>query len=122
MLAVAYPVLVAVHVGLATEWPRPAVIALRATALALPLAAMVPLGGALARGPDRLWWWFALAVVAFAAVPASVVDLADPPSGLGAGVILIALLGMAAVAPLVGALGLVLGRSLARAPRLNAPD
>lgn len=86
---------------------------LRFSALALPVAAMLPLGGALAADLDSVLPWWGLAVVAFAAVPAVTVNFADPPSGFGSGLFAVVLLGLAVVAPVVGTFVLALGRSLA---------
>lgn len=112
LLVACYPVLLGLHLGLAGEWADPPAIAFRAAAVALPLAAMVPLGGALAAEPGRIRPWFALTVLAFAAVPMTLVNLADPPTGLGAGVFLVALLALAVATPIVGGLGLAFGWSL----------
>lgn len=113
VLGVAYFVLLGLHSAVASEWAHPPAIALRATALAFPLAAMVPLGGALATRPDRVRPWFAVAVLAFVAVPTTVLNLADPPTGLPGGIFSVALLVAAVAAPVLGALGLALGWSLA---------
>ena len=98
-------------------WARPVPLALRTTALAFPLAAMVPLGGALAADDGEAARWFAAALGAFALVPVVVVPVIDPPPGLGYGFYMLAFLAFAVVAPVVGALALVLGRSLALAGR-----
>lgn len=113
LLVASFVVLLGLHLVLASRWTNPPAVALRATAIAFPLAAMVPLGGALAVDPERIRPWFTLAVLGFVAVPLTVVNLVDPPSGLGAGLLAVGLLLGAAVAPIIGALGLALGRSLA---------
>lgn len=110
-----YLVLLGLHLWIASEWAHPPAIAFRATALAFPLAAMVPLGGALAVQPDRVRPWFALTVLAFAAIPMAQVNLADPPAGLPGGIFMLAFLAVAVAAPLVGGLAVALGGSLAAA-------
>lgn len=113
LLAGSFVVLLGLHLALASEYTDPPAIALRATAIAFPLAAMVPLGGVLAERPDRVRPWYALAVLAFVVATALVVNLVDPPTGLGAGFYAV-FLGVGAVAaPLVGMLGLWLGWSFA---------
>lgn len=113
LLAVSYVLLLGIHLALADQYTNPPAIALRATALAFPVAAMVPLGGALARRPDRVRPWFAAAVAGFVVTAATLVNLADPPAGLSAGVFAVFLAADAVAAPLVGGLGLALGWSLA---------
>jgi hypothetical protein len=115
LLLASFGLLVALHVALANDWARPVRLALRTTSLAFPLAAMVPLGGALAVEPERTHHWFAVTLGAFALVPVVVVPVFDPPSGLGYGFFMLALLALAVVAPVIGSLGLALGRSLALA-------
>ncbi len=115
LLIATYGLLVGLHIGLANDWARPVRLALRTTSLAFPLAAMVPLGGALAVEPERVYHWFAVALGAFALVPVIVVPVFDPPTGFGYGFFMLALLVLAIVTPLVGSLGLALGRSLALA-------
>lgn len=110
-----YLVLLGLQLAIAGPWADPAAIAFRATALAFPLAAMVPLGGALAVQPDRVRPWFAVAVLGFVALPMAQVNLADPPAGLPGGIFTLAFLAAAVAAPLLGALGLALGWSLATA-------
>ncbi|MFB6354481.1 MAG: hypothetical protein ABEJ92_10400 [Halobacteriales archaeon] len=115
LLLAAYVALLGLHLGLANEWTNPALVAFRATATAFPLAAMVPLGGTLASRPGWPWRWTGLAIVGYVTVPLLVVNLADPPSGLGGGIAAIALTAAAVAGPLLGALGLALGWSLAGA-------
>lgn len=115
LLVTSFGLLVVLYLVLANDWARPVRLALRTTSLAFPLAAMVPLGGALAVEPERVHRWFAAALGAFALVPVIVVPVFDPPSGLGYGFFVLALLVLAVAAPLVGSLGLALGRSLALA-------
>lgn len=86
--------------------------AFRATALALPFAALFPLGGALATDRSATAWW-AVAVAAFAAVPLALIDLGNPPAGLGAGLLTVFLFVGAVFAPVVGVLVLLLGQALA---------
>lgn len=111
-----FAVVLGIQVATASEWTDPVAYSLNATVIALPLAAMVPLGGALAVRPDRIRPWFALTVLAFIAVPVTVVDLADPPAGLGGGIAAVGLLVAAVALPLLGMLCLALGGSL------GAPD
>lgn len=120
LLVLSYLLLWDLHHRLGVGWGRAASIALEATAIGFPLAAMVPLGGALARDDEGLHGWLALCLVAFAAVSQSVINVVDPPVGLGAGLFFLALLGLAGIAPLVGSLGLLLGRSLADVDRETA--
>lgn len=112
VLAGSFALLVGVHAVTAPSRVTPAALALRATALAFPLAAMLPLGAVLDAARGRLLRWGALAVVAFAAVPVAVVGLVDPPGGLAGGLYALFLFGAAVVGPLLGALLIVLGRSL----------
>ncbi|MDZ7701417.1 MAG: hypothetical protein U5J98_04745 [Halobacteriales archaeon] len=113
LLLASFGLLAAIHTALANEWARPIRLAVRTTALALPLAAMVPLGGALVAEPGWPQRWFAVALGAFALVPVIVVPVVDPPSGIGYGFYLLALLALAVATPVVGSLGLALGRALA---------
>lgn len=113
VLVATFGVVVGLNAVLASSWPDPVGMAVRVTALAFPLAAMLPLGGALDAGRDRLLAWGGLAVVAFAAVPVATVNFADPPSGFGSGFLVLALFAFAVLAPLVGTIVIVLGRSLA---------
>lgn len=113
LLVGCFVVLLGLHLALATEYTDPPAIALRATAIAFPLAAMVPVGGVLETSPDDVRPWYALAVLAFIVATATVVDLVDPPTGIGAGIFAIGLGVGAVAAPLVGSVGLALGRSLA---------
>lgn len=94
----------------------PPVAALRATVVALPLAAMLPLGGSLGEPDGRPLAWGALVVTGFAAVPLTVVNFGDPPTGLGAGVMAAFLFGVAVAFPVLGAVVVALGRSLAAPP------
>lgn len=116
LLLATYLVLLGVYLLEGNRWLDPTVAAFRATALALPIATMVPLGGSLAGRSVSIRPWFALVVMAFLAVPVAGLNLADPPTGLGAGVVTFGLLLAAVAMPLVGSLGLGLGWSLAGGP------
>jgi hypothetical protein len=110
LLAVTY--LVTVVAGTAgAAWDRPLVAAARSTAFALPFAAFVPLGGVLDDAVERLLPWAVAAVVAFAVVPPTFVDFADPPTGFGSGIVGILLFLAAVAAPVLGVPFLALGRS-----------
>lgn len=86
--------------------------AVTSTALALPFAAMVPLGGAIDGDRRRVVPWGGVALLAFVAMVVSFADLAGPLSGLGGGILIIGS-GLAAFAiPVVGAVVLLLGRAL----------
>lgn len=111
VLVASFGVLVGVYATLGESHVSPVARAVGTTALALPLVAMLPLGGALEDSPVG---WYALAVVAFVAVPVAIVDLADPPAGLAGGVFAFFLVGYAVLAPVVGSVALLLGRSLSR--------
>lgn len=113
LLVGCYGLLLGLHLAIASEWAHPPAVAFRATALAFPLAAMVPLGGALAVQPERVRPWFALAVLAFAVVPMTQLNLADPPAGLPGGIFMLAFLVAAVAAALLGGLTMALGWSLA---------
>jgi hypothetical protein len=111
LLVVAFLVLVPVYV-LGTRFERPFLVAARSVGLAVPLAAMLPLGGALGERPRTARWWV-LAVAGFVVLVLSMVNPADPPTGLGGGLMTFFLLGLALVGPLLGAPVVVLGRRLA---------
>jgi hypothetical protein len=96
------------------------IAALRVTTVALPLAVMLPLGGALGDPDGRPLAWGALTVAGFAAVPAAVLNFADPPSGFGTGITVLFLIVLAVAFPIVGAVVVTMGRSLA-APSSKAP-
>lgn len=91
---------------------EPGGLALRTTAAALPLLAFLPLGGALAVGRRRLLWG-AVAVVSFVVAVSILVDLTDPPTGLGGGIVALVLFVVAVVIPLLGSPLAVLGARLA---------
>jgi hypothetical protein len=91
----------------------PAGLAVRTSAAALPLLAFLPLGGAVAVGRRQLAWSVA-AVASFLVAAGLLVDLTDPPTGLGGGIVALALFVAAAVVPLLGATLAVLGARLAR--------
>jgi len=111
LLAATFLLLAPVY-ALGTGFDRPVTVAARSTGMAVPLAVMLPLGAAL---DDRLraarWW--VLAVAGFVVLAVSVVNPADPPTGLGGGLAALFLLGLALVGPLLGAPVVVLGRRLA---------
>ena len=94
-------------------------MALRSTALALPFAALLPLGGALDAGRRAVYQWGGLVVLAFAAVPLGVVNFADPPSGMGSGLAAMGFFLAALLVPVVGAVVLVLGRRLSDVQRAD---
>lgn len=97
-----------------SAYDDPATVALRSTALAFPFAAMLPLGGVVDVGGRRLLRWSGVAVVAFAAIPLTVVNFADPPSRLGAGLAAMAFLLAAVFFPVLGGLVVALGQGLSR--------
>jgi hypothetical protein len=103
--------LVGLHAAVGAE--RPLGAAVRSTATALPLAAMLPFGAAVAGDAQDAAAWGLLTVLAFAVVPGALVELTDPPGGLGGGVTTVFLFGLALAAPVVGALVIALGRTLA---------
>jgi hypothetical protein len=117
---VAVGLLVAVFLTLApvyvlgTRFERPLVLATRATGFAVPLAVMLPLGAVLDERPRAARWW-ALTVVGFVVLVLSMVNPADPPTGLAGGLTTFFLLGLALLGPLLGAPVVVLGRRLADA-------
>jgi hypothetical protein len=102
--------LVGLYAAIGTE--RPLGAAVRSTAPALPLAVMLPFGAALAGDTRGATAWGLLTVLAFVVVPGVLVDLTDPPGGLGGGVITLFLFGLALAAPVVGALVIAMGRTL----------
>lgn len=108
-----FAVLVGLNVAVGESWANPVAVAFRTTAIAFPLAALLPLGGALEADRRQILRWGALAVAAFVLVPAAVVNLVDPPSGLGGGLFAVFLFIAAVLTPLIGVLVLMLGRSLA---------
>lgn len=113
MLTATFVALVSIDALATSVWAAHVGEILRYSSVALPVAAMVPLGGALATDRGRILQWWALAIVAFVAVPATHVNFADPPTGMRAGGTGVILFGLAIVAPLVGIVALALGRSLA---------
>ena len=113
VLVATFGVLVGLYSALGSAWHDPVEMAIRATAVAFPLAAMLPLGGAIDADRGQLLGWVGIAVVAFAAVPVATVNFADPPSGIGSGFFAVALAALAVLAPLVGTLVIALGWSLA---------
>ncbi|WP_458205374.1 hypothetical protein [Haladaptatus sp. NG-SE-30] len=100
-----------------TSAPNPIETAIRATAIALPLAALLPLGATLDANRRRLLRWGALAVVAFAAFPPAFVDFSDPPTGLGGGLLTVFVFVIAVLLPLVGTVVLLVGQSFASPQR-----
>jgi hypothetical protein len=94
----------------------PARAALRMTAMAFPLAVMLPLGGVLDGERGRRWQWWALAVLAFAAMVPATVNLAAPWSGFGGTVRAMAFVLWALVLPVAGVPLLVLGDRLVDPP------
>ncbi len=111
LLALVSIVLVPVY-ALGTDFERPLVLAAKATGFAVPLAVMLPLGAALDERPRAARWWV-LTVAGFVVLILSMVNPADPPTGLGGGLTTLFLLGLALVGPLLGAPVVVLGRRLA---------
>jgi len=98
--------------ALGTRFDRPLFVAVERTVFAVPLAVMLPLGAALDDDRRAVRWWL-LAVVGFLTLVVAMVNPADPPSGLGAGLAMLFLFGLALVGPLVGVPVVVLGRRLA---------
>lgn len=111
LLVVTFTVLVPVY-AVGTRFDRPILAAAKATAFAVPLAAMLPLGAVLDERRRAVRWWL-LAVVGFVLFAVSTVNPADPPTGLGGGLTALFLFALAFVGPLVGAPVVVLGRRLA---------
>lgn len=113
-IAVTFVMLVALHAVVGSDGSISS--PLQSTALALPLAALLPLGAALAGSGRAAAGWAAITVLAFAAVPSALVDIADPPGGLAAGIMAMLLFGLAVVVPLAGVLVLAVGRTLRTDP------
>ena len=111
LLVVAFLMLVPVYV-LGTRFERPLLVAARSVGLAVPLAVMLPLGATLDERPRAARWWV-LTVAGFVVLVLSMVNPADPPTGLGGGLTTFFLLGLALVGPLLGAPVVVLGRRFA---------
>jgi len=111
LLAVVLVVLAPVY-AFGTRFDRPLLVAVETTVFAVSLAVMLPLGAALDDDRRAVRWWL-LTVVGFLVLVVAVVDPADPPSGLGAGITMLFLFGLALVGPLLGAPVVVLGRRLA---------
>ena len=118
LLAVAFAVLVPVY-AFGTGLDRPLLVATRSTGMAVPLAVMLPLGAALDERARATRWWV-LTVVGFVVLVVSMVNPADPPTGLAGGLATFFLLGLALVGPLLGAPVVVLGRRLAAESRAEA--
>lgn len=110
-LVAVWAALVAVYAATGA-YDDPATVALRSSALALPFAAMLPLGGALDGDARSVLTWGGTAGLAFAATAPLVVNFAAPRSGFGDGLAAIAFLLAAVVFPVVGALVVTLGRKL----------
>ena len=113
LLVVAFLTLVPVYV-LGTRFERPLLVAARSVGLAVPLAVMLPLGAVLDERPRAARWWV-LTVIGFVVLILSMVNPADPPTGLAGGLTTFFLLGLALFGPLLGAPVVVLGRRLADA-------
>ncbi|PSQ09244.1 hypothetical protein BRC93_13435 [Halobacteriales archaeon QS_5_70_15] len=111
LLAVVLVVLAPLY-ALGTRFDRPLFVAVERTVFAVPLAVMLPLGAVLDDDRRAVRWWL-LAVVGFLTLVVAMVNPADPPSGLGAGLAMLFLFGLALVGPLVGVPVVVLGRRLA---------
>jgi hypothetical protein len=120
LLAVAFLALVPVY-ALGTGFDRPLLIAARSTGTAVPLAAMLPLGAALDERPRAARWW-SLAVAGFVVLVVSMVNPADPPTGLAGGLAMFFLLGLALAGPLLGVPVVLLGRRLAAGDRRGSGD
>ncbi|MEF8840509.1 MAG: hypothetical protein V5A62_02630 [Haloarculaceae archaeon] len=110
LLAVVFVLLAPVY-AFGTRFDQPLLVAVETTVFAVPLAVMLPLGAVLDRDRRAVRWWL-LAVVGFLALVVTMVNPADPPSGLGAGLTMLFLFGLALVGPLVGAPVVLLGRRL----------
>lgn len=111
LLALVFVVLVPVY-AFGTLFDRPLLVATRSTALAVPLAVMLPLGAVLPETRRAVRWWL-LAVAGFVLLAVSMVNPVDPPTGLGGGLAAIFLFVLAVVGPVVGTPVLLLGRRLA---------
>jgi len=120
LLVVAFLTLVPVYV-LGTRFERPLLVAARSVGLAVPLAVVLPLGATLDDRPRAVRWWLT-AVAGFVVLVLSMVNPADPPTGLGGGLTTLFLLGLALVGPLLGAPVVVLGRRLAAGPTGRGTD
>lgn len=86
----------------------PVLTSLEGTALVVPLAALLPLGAAALGERRRLLGWWALTTASFAFVPAVVVNVTEPVTGL-TGLATIVLLLVAVALPIVGSPMLALG-------------
>ena len=111
LLIATFATLVPVY-AFGTRFERPLLIAAKSTGLAVPLATLLPLGAVLDERRRVVRWWL-LAVVGFVVLAVSVANPADPPTGLGGGIAMLFLFGLAVVGPLVGAPVVVLGRRIA---------
>jgi hypothetical protein len=95
-----------------TGFDRPLLVAVETTLFAVPLAVMLPLGAVLDDRHRAVRWWL-LAVVGFVALLVATANPADPPTGLGAGLTMLFLFGLALVGPLLGVPVVLLGWRLA---------
>jgi len=91
-------------------------IALKAAALLAPLALCFPLGGAMATGRNVSRWSVAT-VLTFGFGGVTLVNLADPPSGLARGLLSIGLFVAALAIAAVGLPLVLFGRSMAGSPQ-----
>lgn len=110
LLAGTFAVVMGIHLVVNESWMSPWQAALRATAVGTPVASLFPLGGVLDRHPRRLVQWGSVAVAAYMVVPLALVNVTDPPSGLGGGFAAILLFAIAFVVPVVGSLIIILGQ------------
>lgn len=83
--------------------------ALKAVAVTLPFAALLPLGRVVDERLPVAIRWFVLAVVAFAFVPPLLLDFADPPTGMGGGLAAVFLVVAGLVVPILGSPVALLG-------------
>lgn len=90
----------------------PLALAVRTGVGTLPLVGFLPLGAAVAASDGVRRWWLPV-VAAFPLAVGTLVDLADPPSGLAGGIAVFALLAAAIVVPLLGLPLALLGARLA---------
>ena len=113
LVYVAFVALYAVGGALDVSYRPPLTAALGDVALSLPLALGLVLG-AVVDDPDgrRTARWTVLAGLSFAAVALSVVNPADPPTGLGGGLAFMFLTAVALVGPVLVGPTVLLGRSL----------
>ncbi|WP_254824269.1 hypothetical protein [Haloglomus halophilum] len=84
----------------------------RSLGLALPFAACLPLGAALRGSRREILVWGGVAVLAFVVTTLTLVNPADPPTGLGGGLLLVFLYGFAVAFPVLGSLVLATGWAL----------